>query len=236
MPQFNTPINTNDQSLERVLANPLPVLLVLSDNGLSAPVQTSLEQIAREEAGKLLVAKLNTRENPAAARRFGAAGGTLIVTWKGGAEQARLVNPEPEQVRAAAAHVLGHGPAPRVTQAAQRPASKASSAVTHPITVDEANFGDEVLSSPLPVLVDFWAAWCGPCRMIAPTLDKFAQEYAGKLRIAKLNVDQNPRLAQMYGAHSIPLLVLFKGGKPVQQILGAHPEPSLRKFVEQALR
>jgi thioredoxin 1 len=235
MPQFNTPINTNDQSLDRVLANPLPVLLVLSDNGLSTPVQSSLEQIAREEAGRLLVAKLNTSENPGAARRFGAGGGTLIVTWKGGAEQARLINPEPEQVRAAAAHVLGRGPTPRVTQSVPRPASKASAA-THPITVDEANFRDEVLSSPIPVLVDFWAAWCGPCRMIAPTLDKFAQEYAGKLRIAKLNVDQNPRLAQLYGAHSIPLLVLFKEGKPVQQILGAHPEPSLRKFVEQALR
>jgi thioredoxin 1 len=236
MPQFNTPINTNDQSLDRVLANPLPVLLVLSKDGLSAPVQTSLEQVAREEAGKLLVAKLNTSENPAAARRFGADGGMLVVTWKDGAEQARLHNPEPEQVHAAAAHVLGRGPTPRAAQPAQRMAGNTSGTATQPITVGEANFKDEVLSSQIPVLVDFWAAWCGPCRMIAPTLEKFAQEYAGKLRIAKLNVDQNPRLAQMYGAHSIPLLVLFKGGKPVQQVLGAHPEPSLRKFVEQAIR
>ena len=229
MPQFDSPINTNDQSLDRVLGNPLPVMLVLTGNGLSSTVQTALEEVARTEAGKLLVTKVNVAENPATSKRFNADGGVLLVTWKNGKEQARLNDPAPEQVRATAEFALGRGPAP---QAPEKPAR----ADVKPIKVEEANFEKEVLSSKTPVLVDFWAAWCGPCRMIAPTLDKFAGEYAGKLRIAKLNVDENPRLAQKYGAHSIPLLVLFKGGKPVQQILGAHPEPSLRQFVEKAIK
>ncbi len=104
------------------------------------------------------------------------------------------------------------------------------------MTVSQANFDQEVLRSAEPVLVDFWAPWCGPCRMVAPTLEKLATEYSGRLKVAKLNVDQNQGLAARYGAHSIPLLVLFKGGKPVNQLIGAHPEPNIRRLIEQALR
>jgi thioredoxin 1 len=86
-----------------------------------------------------------------------------------------------------------------------------------------------------PVVVDFWAPWCGPCLMIAPTLEKLAREYAGKVRIAKLNVDENQELSYQYGVQGIPYLVMFKGGKPVQRIVGAHPEPSLRSFIERGL-
>src|SRR5204863_9977143 len=98
MPQFDTPINTNEQSLDRVLANPLPVLLVLdSDGGL----QNTLNEVARADAGKLLVVKLNTRENPQAGKKLKAQGSPAVIVWKNGAEQSRLVAPEPEQVRQA---------------------------------------------------------------------------------------------------------------------------------------
>jgi thioredoxin 1 len=233
MPQFDTPINTNDQSVDRVLANSLPVMLILHGNGaLNSALNSTLDDIARAERGKLLVAKLNTTDNPATAKRFGARGGTTLVTWNSESEQARLDSPSPEQVRAAADHLLGRGPKP--TQPKQPPPTETHSH-GHPITVNESNFDQHVLQSDQPVLVDFWAAWCGPCRMIAPTLDKLAQEYAGKLRIAKLNIDENPHLAAKYRAHSIPLLVMFKGGRPVNQLVGAHPEANIRRIVDQAL-
>ena len=232
MPQFDTPINTNDQSLDRVLATPLPVLLLLAPGSPAPVLQTALNDVARSEAGKLLIAKVNTAENPSAARRFDADGSPILVTWKAGSEQLRLESPTPDQVRATAAYALGRGPAPQKQQTQQSAHGEDSG----PIKVDESTFDARVLRSSEPVLVDFWAPWCGPCRMIAPTLEKLSREYVGKLRIAKLNVDENPRLAAQYNASSIPLLVIFKGGKPVQRIVGAHPEPNLRKFVEQALR
>ena len=232
MPQFDAPINTNDQSLDRVLANPLPVLLLLAPGSPAPTLQTALNDVARSEAGKLLIAKVNTAENPSAARRFNVDGSPTLIAWKGGMEQLRLESPTPDQVREAAAYTLGRGPAPQKQEAPQ----SAQGEDAKPIKVDESTFDVQVLRSSEPVLVDFWAPWCGPCRMIAPALEKLSREYAGKLRIAKLNVDENPRLAAQYNASSIPLLVVFKGGRPVQRIVGAHPEPNLRKFVEQALR
>ena len=229
---FDTPITTNDQSLDRVLNNPLPVLLALSRNGLDPAVQSALETVARDHAGKLLVAKLNTGENPAAARRFQVDGSSVLITWTGKTEQTRISSPSPDQVRALADYLLGQGPKPRVTPAAQPQADGSSG---EPVSVNEANFAQEVLRYSQPVLVDFWAPWCGPCRMIAPTLEKLAREYAGRLRVAKLNVDVNQQLAMQYGVQGIPMLMIFKGGKPVQQIVGAQPESNLRRFIEHTL-
>ena len=85
----------------------------------------------------------------------------------------------------------------------------------------EKNFNDEVVKSSLPVLVDFWAEWCGPCRMVAPVVDEIAKEYAGKLKVAKLNVDEAQNLAIQYGVMSIPTLLVFKQGKVINQVVGA---------------
>jgi len=90
-----------------------------------------------------------------------------------------------------------------------------------PIIVDDSNFQGEVLQSDKPVLVDFWAIWCGPCKMIAPTIEELAKEYDGKLKVAKMDVDANPKTAMQYGIRSIPTLLIFKGGQVVEQIVGA---------------
>ncbi len=92
------------------------------------------------------------------------------------------------------------------------------------VTLTDANFSDEVLNSDVPVLVDFWATWCGPCRMVAPIIEELASEYEGKAKIGKVDVDNNSRVAAQFGIRSIPTLLFFKDGEVVEQQIGASPK------------
>ena len=103
------------------------------------------------------------------------------------------------------------------------------------IQTTDATFGAEVLESSLPVLVDFWAAWCGPCKAIAPVLDELDGVYDGKLKIAKMDVDDNQAVPAQFGIRSIPTLILFKGGKPLATISGARPKAQLVAFIDEHL-
>jgi thioredoxin 1 len=103
------------------------------------------------------------------------------------------------------------------------------------VAVQDASFKTEVLESSVPVLVDFWATWCAPCRAIAPALDELASQYKGRVKIAKVDVDESQQVAQQFGIRSIPTLLMFKGGKVVDQVVGAVPKAKLEDAIKKQL-
>jgi len=107
--------------------------------------------------------------------------------------------------------------------------------MSKPVEIEEAKFNEAVLQAETPVLVDFWAPWCGPCRMVAPVVEELADEYEGKISFVKVNVDDNPKIASQYGIMSIPTLIVFKAGQPVDTIIGFRPKEELKKSLETAL-
>lgn len=104
------------------------------------------------------------------------------------------------------------------------------------IEFTDANFDEEVIKSDIPVLVDFWAVWCGPCKMIAPIVEELAGEYHGKVKIGKLDVDNNPNVSVTYGIRSIPTLLIFRDGKIVDQIIGAIPKQAIAQKLDAQLQ
>nr|MBN1228701.1 thioredoxin [Anaerolineae bacterium] len=139
-------------------------------------------------------------------------------------EIARVKSPTPTDIQDYVLYLLGRGPKP--VRAETQPADR--SVDSSPIAVTDKTFTQVVLESPVPVLVDFWAPWCGPCQIVAPILEKLSGEFAGKLRVAKVNVDENPHYAGVYGIQGIPTLLLVRDGQIVDRFVGAMPEHYLR--------
>ncbi len=107
--------------------------------------------------------------------------------------------------------------------------------MTKPVSIDDGSFSEVVLQAEKPVLIDFWAAWCKPCLMVAPILDELAEEYDGKISFVKLDIDQNPQTPAKYGIMSIPSLLVFKNGEPVSQIVGFKPKGELKRSLDAIL-
>ena len=103
------------------------------------------------------------------------------------------------------------------------------------VTITKSNFQEEVLGSSIPVLVDFWATWCGPCRMLAPILDQIAEKYEGRLKVGKVNIDQEPELAGRFEVMAIPTVILFKDGKAVDSFMGVRDRDSVERFIDSQL-
>ena len=107
--------------------------------------------------------------------------------------------------------------------------------ISEPIHVTDAAFEKTVLQSTLPVIVDFWAPWCGPCRMVAPVVDEISEQYKGQIKVVKVNTDENPQVASQYGIRSIPTLMIFKKGEKVDMVVGAVPKSTLASTLEKYL-
>ena len=233
---FDAPIITNDQSIERVLAAGLPVALVFLNGAASPALQETMNRLARAHAGQLLVVEVPAGDNPASVRRYQIDRLPAVVAVRGGQALSKAGGISGTDLDSHVAFLLGKGPQPAQPEAAGAPSAHRTGGDAHPYVVTDATFEQDVLRSPQPVLVDFWAPWCGPCRIVAPVVEKLAQEMAGRLRVAKVDADENPFTVQRYGVQGIPTMLVVKNGQVADRWVGALPEPALRGRVAAALR
>lgn len=249
---FSTPIRTGEQSIDRVLKAGLPVLLVFErrDCATCRQLDATLDRLAQQFAGKALIARIDVDDNPALVQKYSISDLPGLVFIRNGATLARTAGAAPATALQAWLNFLcGEGPQPSLpngpsvplAKAAtsngrtpsngsyQQPTGQAQTAATGPVVLRDATFDQVVGQSQQPVLVDFWAPWCGPCRAVAPAVERLAHEFAGKAVVAKLNVDENPYTAQRFGITGIPALYIFKGGRVVERLVGAQPYQVLRQ-------
>jgi thioredoxin 1 len=250
---IDAPVHSNEANFNRVLNAGLPVLVVFwrRDCTTCEQLNDALDRLAKTYAGKALVVKVNAEDEAGLVRRLaiselpgllffkdgqetgrgaGAASEASLSAWLDyltgkGTRPAAPSGPTVPANRPGGAATGPSGPAP--AQAASRPAG--TGVKSEPMVLTDSNFDQVVRTSSVPVLVDFWAVWCGPCKMIAPHVSALAQEFAGRAVVGKLNVDENPRVAGQYGIMSIPTLLIFSGGKVVDQIVGVQPAQVLRQ-------
>jgi len=227
MATFNTPIHANDANWQKVLQQKLPLLLYLF-NRADTRLDEELKRTARDHAGELLVVRIDATENPKVYTQYNRPTLPALVAIQDSAVRSTATPVQVADIAAHTAYLLGKGLKPSEKSTANNR--------TRPIPISDATFQREVLQSPLPVLVDFWAPWCGPCRMVAPIIEQLAAKYPGRIKVAKLNVDENPRSAAQYQATSIPMLLLFKQNKIAGRLVGAHSQAAIEQMIEAALQ
>jgi thioredoxin 1 len=248
---INSVIHTNQHSVDRVINAGLPVLLIFwrPDSPASKQLDPTLDKLAADFAGRALIAKVDVTDEQALVSRYNIAQAPSIVFIKGGAAEGTAAGAADERALTAwltylvdggAKPALPSGPSESINGSAGAYPTYTNGSPGHgngesrpqgsgkPVTLTDANF-DRIVHQPGPVLVDFWAPWCGPCRMVAPAVEQLASEFAGQATVGKLNVDENPMIAQRYGIMSIPALYIFKNGEVVDRIVGAQPAAILRQ-------
>jgi thioredoxin 1 len=240
-------IHTNAQSIDRVLGAGVPVMLIFGRRSCQPCDQLlpALDTLAAAYAGRALIARVDATDNPDLVQRFGVTHLPGLVFVQRGQVVAQTSGAAPETaLRAWFEHLASGGPRPPLPEG---PSVALDGSVSRPYTpppgpgagpsaqssalivLTDQSFDPVVNGSAQPVLVDFWAPWCGPCRMVAPAVERLAKEFAGRAVVAKLNVDEHQRAAQRFGISSIPALYVFKGGKVVERLVGAQPESVLRQ-------
>ncbi len=230
---FDTPLTTSDQSIDRVLKAGLPVLLVFLSGPAPENLAGAMRKLAKEDQGKLLVVQLQAGENPETAQRYQVTRAPSVVTVKNGSVMSKAEGISAAELQGHAEYLLGKGPKPQAQTQTTSGAYTGGNTAREPIAITDSTFEQQVMKSSKPVLVDFWAPWCGPCRMTNPIVEKLAREMPDRLMVAKINVDQNPLVSSRYGVASIPTMMIVKNGRVVDRWAGAVPEANIRSRLQQ---
>ncbi len=234
------PLNTlNDANFNHLVGSSAALILISNGNDkLRSDFKTAFTKAADEE-DNILFAQIDPDSNPATVQRFDYQGTSLLIGLYRGEVLWRRSRPWasdlPDYISQLNDAIAQDAPA-----AADETVVEEKTAIPlldKPLDVTDTTFEKEAIlaSHELPVLVDFWAEWCGPCRMVAPILENLAAEFAGQIRVVKVDTDANPGLSQAFQIRSIPTIAVFKGGKLIFMQPGALPEPSFRQLIQQAI-